>query len=119
MSDVKIPEALVEAAARGVQVTIITNSHPEPPPLRFKWQHSVHRDCAISTFKGAGFEIRVVDQDGDASYWTMKRGKALISEGESWDWEPYYHFDACRMAAEQALIDAARSRAQAIRSSHD
>lgn len=105
-------ELLAEAAKRGVEVTILTNLHPEPPPLRFKWDHALHRDCAISTFKGAGYSLRAVDQDGDASYWTLKRGKALLAEGESWDWQPLYHFDACLLAAEQALLSEVRRALQ-------
>lgn len=106
MSDVA---ALLQGAAdRGVQVTIFVNDRPETPPLRFKWDHKVHRDCAISTFKAAGLTLRVIDWDGDASGWTLKRGKDLIAEGEDWGWNPY-HFDACLMAAEAAMTAHVRA----------
>ena len=107
MSD--LIDTLSEAAARGVEVTIIVNDHPAPV-LRYKWQHNEYRDCAVSTFKAAGLEIRAVDQDGDASYWTLKRGKTVLAEGEIWDWQPYYHFDAALMAAEAALLAEVRAR---------
>jgi hypothetical protein len=109
----KLTEALSGAAARGVEVTIFVNDHPAPV-LRYKWQHKESRDCAVSTFKAAGLEIRAVDQDGDASYWTLKRGKTVLAEGESWDCSPHYHFDACLLAAEAALLAEVRSRIATI-----
>lgn len=113
MSDVM--DALSKAAARGVEVTILVNDHPAPV-LRFKWQHNEYRDCAISTYKAAGLEIRTVDQDGDASYWTLKRGKTELAKGEIWDCQPYYHFDAALMAAEAALLAEVRARLSALTS---
>lgn len=113
MSD--LIDTLSEAAARGVEVTILVNDHPEPV-LRYRWQHKEYRDCAVSTFKAAGFEIRAVDQDGDASYWTLKRGKSVLAKGEIWDCNPYYHFDSALMAAEAALLAEVRARLSVITS---
>lgn len=118
MSDVTIPEALAEAAARGVEVTIITNER-DAPELRFKWRYEEKWWGAIARYDAAGFTASVIDKDGDASEWSVKRGKTVIAEGGTYDCHPYYHFDACLIAAENALLEAARSRAQAIRSSHE
>jgi len=102
-------EALSSAAQRGVEVTILTNDR-EAPSLRFRWQFKEYRDCAVGTFKAAGFTARVIDLDGDASEWTLRRGKALIADGSTYDCSPFYHFDACLLAAEAALLAAARER---------
>lgn len=110
----KLSEALIEAAARGVDVTIITNDHPMPQ-FRFKWQFKEYRDGAIGTFMAAGFKATVFDMDGDASEWTLKRGKVVLAEGSTYECRPFYHFDACVLAAEEALLAAARERRLALR----
>lgn len=105
---------LSEAAARGVAVTVIVNDRP-PITQRYKWQHKVYRDCAISTFRAAGLEIRAVDCDGDSSYWTLKRGKAVLAEGEDWGGGSHYHFDTCLLAAEDALRVEVGMRVAAVK----
>ncbi|TJV51110.1 MAG: hypothetical protein E5Y01_16100 [Mesorhizobium sp.] len=93
---------LAAAAARGVEVIIITNEHPSPS-LRFQWKHEGKWWGAISTFAAAGFELRVIDYDGDSSSWALMEGKTTIAHGEAHECRPYYHFDACLLAAEEAL----------------
>lgn len=100
-------DMLGEAAARGVEVTLITNDRPNPN-LRFKWQFRNTRDTGIGSFKGAGIEARVYDLDGDASEWTLKRGRTVIAEGGTYSCDPFYHFDACLLEAEAALLAAVR-----------
>lgn len=104
-----ITDAFIDAAARGVEVVIITRGG-EAPELRFKWDHKEYRDCAVSKFRGAGFELIVVDMDGDASWWELRRGKEKLAKGEVWDCQPYYHFDAALLQAEAALMSEARNR---------
>lgn len=106
-------EQLAEAAARGVDVTIITNDHPAPS-LRFKWTHEQRWWGAVSTFKGAGLSLRVVDRDGDQSEWSLSEGRTIIAEGSTHECDPYYHFDACLLAAEAALLAEVRRRRAAL-----
>jgi hypothetical protein len=110
----KLDELLTGAAARGVAVTIIANEH-DAPPLRFKWRIEEKWWGAVATFSAAGFVARVWDKDGDASEWELKCGKVLLAEGGTYDCQPYYHFDACLLAAEGALLTAARERYAAIK----
>jgi len=107
-------EALSEAAERGVAVTIITNAR-ETPALRFRWRFEEKWWGAIGTFSAAGFEAKVYDKDGDASEWVLRRGKTVVAEGEDWGWKPFYHFDACLLAAETAMLAAVRQRLADIR----
>lgn len=101
--------ALTEAAERGVAVTVITNAR-ETPTLRFHWRFEEKWWGAVGTFAAAGFEAKVFDKDGDASEWVLKRGKTVVAEGDDWGWKPYYHFDACLLAAEAAMLTAVRQR---------
>ena len=103
------------AIARGVEVTIITNDHPVPE-LRFKWRFQDHRDGAIGTFTAAGMKAKVVDCDGDSSYWELTSNRIVIAEGEVWDCSPFYHFDACLLAAENAMMVEARRRLRSLQS---
>lgn len=105
-----IMEALVSAAARGVEVTIITGGGGDAPTLRFNWDHKVYRDCAVSKYRAAGFDLIAVDMDGDGSWWELKRGKEKLAKGEVWECQPYYHFDAALLEAEAALILEVRKR---------
>jgi hypothetical protein len=107
-------QALADAAARGVEVTVITNAHSQPE-LRFKWTFKEYRDGAIGKFKGAGLEAKVFDMDGDASEWSVRRGKEVLAEGSTYECHTFYHFDACLLAAEDALMTIARGRLAAIR----
>jgi len=105
---------LAEAAQRGVQVTIITNESPAIS-LRLHWQFEEKWWGAVGKCVGAGFTARVFDKDGDASEWIVTRGKEVIAEGETFECTPYYHFDACLLEAEAALMGAVRERLQAVK----
>lgn len=107
-------EELSKAAARGVEVTIITNQHT-PAPLTLKWAQVVKNWGAIVTFQGAGYELTVIDCDGDYSTWTLYRHGKLIVEGTINSYEPYYHCDAACLAAEEALRLHARARLAELR----
>lgn len=108
-----IMETLTEAAARGVEVTIITNDHPAPT-LTLKWEFKAYRDSATGKFQGAGYKLYVIDCDGDGSEWSVERGGQIIAEGGTYDCDPYYHFDACLIAAEAALRSDVRKRLAAL-----
>jgi hypothetical protein len=95
-------EELSKAAARGVEVVIVTNDHPEAP-LTLKWQQVVKRDHALVTFKGAGYVLTVIDCDGDASVWSVKHRGVLLAEGQIDSWKPYYHCDQACLAAEKFM----------------
>lgn len=113
MGTTSLIEALGEAASRGVEVTIITNERAAPE-LRFKWRYEEKWWGAIARYDAAGFTASVIDKDGDASEWSVKRGKTVIAEGGTYDCTPFYHFDACLLAAEEALLTAARVRRASI-----
>jgi hypothetical protein len=100
---------LAPAAARGVDVTIVTNSR-EVPALTLKWRFWETRDSGLGEFVGAGYKLFVQDCDGDGSRWTLERQGKVIAKGESYAWEPHYHFDACCLAAEAALRAEVRRR---------
>ena len=105
---------LAAAAARGVEVTIVTNGH-NPPPLTLRWKHEEKWWGAISTYEGAGYRLVVIDRDGDDSEWELKRGKSVIAAGRNHDNHPYYHFDACLLAAEGALRVEVKRRIAKLR----
>jgi len=109
-----ILETLVDAAARGVEVTIITNGG-DAPDLRLKWDHQTYRDCAVSKYRAAGFDLTVVDMDGDGSWWELKRSKEKLAGGEVWECKPFYHFDSALLAAEAALMTEVRKRIAAAK----
>lgn len=100
---------LAAAAERGVAVTIITNGYPAPD-LRFKWHFEDKWWGAVGKFKAAGLEARVWDKDGDASEWELRRGKVVLAEGSTHECTPFYHFDACLIAAEEAFLAEVRKR---------
>lgn len=110
-----IIDALVSAAARGVEVIVITGGGGDAPTLRFNWDHQVYRDCAVSKYRAAGFDLIAVDMDGDGSWWELKRGKEKLAKGEVWECQPYYHFDAALLEAESALMAAVRNRLAAAK----
>lgn len=105
---------LAPAAERGVEVTILTNDHPVPT-LRFKWHHEEKWWGAVSTYCAAGFKLRVIDYDGDSSSWALMEGKTVIANGETHECRPYYHFDACLLAAEAALQAEVECRVAALK----
>ena len=107
-------EALADAAARGVDVTVITNHHP-PAPLKLKWHQTITNMDARVRARAAGYELFVQDCDGDFSHWSVKRNGEVIATGKSWEWEPYYHCDACCLAAEEAVFADARRRLATLR----
>lgn len=103
---------LAAAAARGVEVTVLTNDR-SAPVLTLRWEFKTYNTHATGTFRGAGYDLYVIDKDGDASEWRLRRGKAVIAEGETYEWQPFYHFDACLLAAEAALrAEVARRKAE-------
>lgn len=102
--------ALSEAAQRGVDVTIFTNDR-EPPPTKLKWRFWETSCAGYGEFKGAGYVVTVMDCDGDASQWWIKRRGELIAEGESvHDGGDFYHFDAALLDAEMVLSSLARAQ---------
>jgi hypothetical protein len=110
-----ILDALSEAAARGgVQVTIITNAHM-PPPITLKWQFEEKWWGVIGKTRACGLELVVVDRDGDDSDWELRHGKAVLAHGRDHGNQPYYHFDACLLAAETALRAEVQRRKDAVR----
>lgn len=107
---------LLEAASRGVQVTIITNGSENAPPLSLKWSYQDHSYAPTATFRGAGYDLFVMDCDGDFSDWSLRRGigrsrKNIIAKGSiGYNDSDYYHFDAAMLAAEAALREDVRKR---------
>lgn len=115
-------ETLSEAAARGAQVTIITNGGYDAPPLTLKWTYQDHSYAPSARFRGAGYDLWVMDCDGDFSEWTLRKGptknrKYIIAEGQVSTHDPYYHFDAAMLAAEAALRSEVRKRISSLKDS--
>jgi hypothetical protein len=110
---IDILEVFSEAAARGVEVTIIT-SHHEPVQLTLPWRFWETRDSGWGEYRAAGYDLVVRDCDGDSSWWELRRGRTVIAKGSSHDWKPFYHFDACCVAAEGALRSEVRRRKEAL-----
>lgn len=112
-----IMDILAAAAARGVEVTIVTNADRQPPPLTLKWRFWETNDSGWGEFRGAGYLAKVRDCDGDFSHWYVTRGDpklkaSLIASGDTSGYDPY-HFDAALIAAETALrADVARRTAE-------
>jgi hypothetical protein len=105
---------LAVAAARGVEVTVLTGHH-EPVELRLPWRFWETRDSGCGEYRAAGYDLVVRDCDGDGSWWELRRGRLVIAKGASYDWKPFYHFDACCLAAEAALFAAVRARLANLR----
>lgn len=116
MREADFIQQLGEAAARGVEVTIITNTRSEPRPWRYRWTYEEKWWGAIARYRGAGFELYVTDKDGDMSEWNLKRGKQVLAEGGTYECKPLYHFDACMLAAEAALDAEVKRRLERLRS---
>ncbi len=111
---IDIMKHLEAAAARGVEVTVVTNHH-QPVKLTLPWRFSETRDTGLGDYRAAGYDLVVRDCDGDASWWELRRGRTVIAKGGSSDWKPFYHFDACCLAAETALRDDVRRRLAILR----
>lgn len=108
-------EILGQAAARGVQVTVITNDHP-PVALRLRWAQTITSMDARLRFRAAGYDLFVQDCDGDFSNWSVKRHGQLIAHGEKgYERDALYHCDAACLAAEEALFKDVRDRVAAIK----
>lgn len=107
-------DMLAPAAARGVEVTIVTNEHP-PAPLTLLWAQKITSCYALLTYKAAGYELEVMDCDGDRSTWQVKRHGKLIASGSRDSWKPYYHCDQACLAAEEALRLHVRARVAELR----
>jgi hypothetical protein len=108
-----IHQMLADAVARGVNVTIITNDYLVPT-LTLPWVFRETNMDATGKFRGAGYDLYVQDCDGDMSHWVLRREKVVIEKGESWDGSPFYHFDACLLAAEAALRAEVKRRKEEI-----
>lgn len=109
-----IIDALAEAAARGVEVTVVTNYHA-PVELTLQWRFWATRDSGCGEYRAAGYDLVVRDCDGDMSWWELRRGRTVIAKGSTYDWKPFYHFDACCLAAEAALRAEVRRRVAELR----
>jgi hypothetical protein len=107
-------DILASAADRGVEVTVITN-HREPVELTLRWRFWETRDSGCGEYRAAGYDLIVRDQDGDGSWWELRRGRVVYAHGSSYDFQPLYHFDACCLAAEAALRAEVAKRKDAIR----
>lgn len=110
---INIMEVLSEAAARGVEVTIITNAR-EPVPLTLKWVFEEKWWGAVGKYRACGLDLYVADYDGDRSSWALWQGRTVLAEGEDHGNQPYYHFDACLLAAEAALRAEVRRRRETL-----
>lgn len=106
-------EMLAPAAARGVEVVIFTNDRT-PAPITFKWHYRETNCTAVARFRGAGLDLIVQDCDGDRSWWELSEGRTVLARGDTYECEPYYHFDACLLAAEEALRVEVRRRKAAL-----
>lgn len=98
-------DSLATAAARGVEVTIITNAERDPVKLARKWTFKETAYGDRGEFRGAGYFLTAQDCDGDFSTWRLERHGARITGGETHGHEPVYHFDAALLAAEAALAE--------------
>jgi hypothetical protein len=86
-----------------------------PVSLTLRWLFREHRDGETARFRAAGYELYVIDMDGDGSEWSLKRGKAILAQGGTHKCVPLYHFDACLVAAEAALREVTRDRIADLR----
>jgi hypothetical protein len=109
-----VMDELGQAAARGIDVIILTN-HREVPPLTLKWKFWETRDSGWGEYRAAGYRLLVQDCDGDASWWELRRGREVIAKGATHECQPFYHFDACCLAAEEALRIEVRRRKMELR----
>jgi hypothetical protein len=109
-------QILSEAAARGVDVVVMTGGGGELPCLRFPWTQEDKWWGAVARYRAAGFSLAVSDLDGDRSIWALKRNGKILAEGEEHGCRPYYHFDACLLAAEAALLAEVQRRKESLRS---
>jgi hypothetical protein len=100
---------LSEAVARGVEVTIFVGGGPMPD-LHYPWVFTHGRDHGKGKYRAAGYDLVVIDYDGDQSEWEVKRHGAIIARGSDIGDGDYYHFDACLLAAEAALRADVRQR---------
>lgn len=107
-------DQLQKAAARGVKVVVVTNDYPAPA-LSLAWVFKEYWWGATGKFRGAGYDLYVIDKDGDSSEWTLSRHKTVLAEGGTYECDPFYHFDACLLAAEGALRETIRSRLEKLR----
>lgn len=115
-----IMDMIAEVAARGVEVTIITNADREPPALALKWRFWNTNDSGWGEFRGGGYLLKVRDCDGDFSTWDVWRGDprlkaSRIAGGTTGGYEPY-HFDAALLAAEAAFRADVRKRIAKLQS---
>ena len=110
-----ISKQLAAAAARGVDVVVFQNAR-EPINLRYRWRFRETRDSGIGEFKAAGYDALVVDQDGDSSWWHIKKDGTVIAEsGNMYDGGGLYHFDAALLDCEMVLSSVVRARRNAMR----
>ncbi len=71
--------------------------------MAVKWRYEEHNDCEIARFKCNGFELYVIDCDGDASNWEVKYNGVIVAEEDYLYSTTPYHFDLAQERAEQAL----------------
>jgi hypothetical protein len=107
-------DQLQEATARGVKVVVITNDYPAPA-LTLRWVFKEYWWGATGKFRAAGYDLYVIDKDGDASEWTLTRDKTVLAEGGTHECDPLYHFDACLLAAEAAFREVVMAHLEKLR----
>ncbi len=68
-----------------------------------KWTFKEYRCGETATFRAShGLSLYVQDQDGDSSWWELRKGKIVVAKGEDDGGNPP-HFFACLRDAERAL----------------
>lgn len=83
--------------------------------MSLRWTFKEHWWGETACFRAAGYDVFVIDEDGDGSRWTLKRGKVVIAEGGTYECVPLYHFDACLVQAEARLREQVRNRVAELR----
>lgn len=100
MTDVNpIPQMLIDAAAHGVNVTVITNTPSDFEPT-YPWKFRDHRDGETARYSRFEFYAFVQDMDGDASWWVVREYGCEVATGEIWEGD---HYSLALAAAEEWL----------------
>ena len=89
-----------------------------PPETTLKWRYKEHWSGESASFDLGGIRAYVKDMDGDASYWTIRRGRhgPTIAEGENCT---AYHWEVCLWEAEVSLRKIVADRIAELRSVSD
>ena len=79
-----------------------------------KWRFTERRDGETAVFEVCGLRAFVQDCDGDASEWSVRKGRrgSILAQGELWQGN---HFFACLRDAEAALREIIAKRIAELR----